>query len=82
MSTSRRHYIRRVDTKDVVQYIRDFTQEHGTPPTLRQIGEGVGIKSLSHVHKLLQECIEQGLIRHEQTGGRSYVSTGTNHPSD
>ena len=34
----------------IYDYILDFTAEHGYPPSVREIGAAVGLKSPSTVH--------------------------------
>jgi len=46
----------------IYEYIRDFTQENGYPPSVREIGEAVGLKSPSTVHFHLKGLEEAGVI--------------------
>jgi len=49
----------------MLQFIRDYTREHGYPPTIREIGRGCGISSTSVVNYNLN-ILEQE--RHLQRG--------------
>ncbi len=50
--------IREAILNSIIQYIT----EHGYPPTVREIGQLVGLKSTSSVHGHLQQMLEQGMI--------------------
>ena len=43
----------------IVQYITD----HGYPPTVREIGEAVGIRSLSQIHEYIRQMIRDGELQ-------------------
>ena len=45
-----------------------FQQEHGYPPSMKEICDGTGFKSASHIYKRMQILVELGCLRHE--GGR------------
>ena len=46
----------------ILDFIIDYIQLHGYPPTIREIGEGVGLRSSSSVHRHLTKMIEIGMI--------------------
>ena len=46
----------------IYDYILDFTAEHGYPPSVREIGAAVGLKSPSTVHFHLKGLEEAGVI--------------------
>ena len=48
--------------KKIYDYILDFTAEHGYPPSVREIGAAVGLKSPSTVHFHLKGLEEAGVI--------------------
>ncbi|MEM8557899.1 MAG: S24 family peptidase [Bacteroidota bacterium] len=54
----------------VYEFIRDFMRTHGTPPTLREIGDGLSIASSNAVYKLLQALETKGLIHREPGAAR------------
>lgn len=48
--------------QQIYDYILSFTEEHGYPPSVREIGEYVGLKSPSTVHFHLKGLQAAGLI--------------------
>ena len=48
--------------KKIYEYIRDCILNRGFSPTVREIGEELGIKSTSTVHYYLKELSEEGYI--------------------
>lgn len=46
----------------VYEYICNYIKENGIPPTVREIGAAVGLKSTSTVHMHLQNLAAKGLI--------------------
>ena len=48
--------------EEILQAIINFIQEHGYSPTVREIGEMVGLKSTSSVHAHLQRMFIEGVI--------------------
>jgi repressor LexA len=51
--------------RQIVQYILQHTETHGYPPTVREIGEAVGLSSSSTVHAHLRALEQVGLIRRD-----------------
>ncbi len=58
----------------ILDVIRDFTREHGYPPSVREIGERVGLSSSSTVQCHLRTLEKKGLIRRDPTKPRALVS--------
>jgi repressor LexA len=48
--------------KKILDFIENFIGAHGYPPTIREIGEAVGIASTSVVNYNLNKLVEHGLI--------------------
>lgn len=48
--------------KVILTYIKNYIKEHGYPPTVREIGAGVGLKSTSSVQSHLKKMLEMGMI--------------------
>ena len=46
----------------MLEFIRQFYQEHLYPPTIREIGEAVGISSTSVVNYNLNKLVNAGMI--------------------
>ena len=48
--------------QQIYNYILQFTNEHGYPPSVREIGAAVGLKSPSTVHFHMKGLEEAGMI--------------------
>lgn len=46
----------------ILLFIKRYISEHGYPPTVREIGVGVGLKSTSSVQSHLVKMLEMGMI--------------------
>jgi repressor LexA len=46
----------------IMIFIREYLEEHNYPPTIREIGQAVGISSTSVVKYNLERLVEKGLI--------------------
>lgn len=55
----------------IYDFIRSYTDEHGYPPSVREIGAAVGLASPSTVHMHLKVLEEQGLIRRDSKKPRT-----------
>ena len=55
----------------IYDFIRAYTDEHGYPPSVREIGAAVGLASPSTVHMHLKVLEEQGLIRRDSKKPRT-----------
>jgi repressor LexA len=55
----------------ILDYLRGFVDEHGYPPTVREIGEAVGLRSPSTVHAHLAQLERAGLLRRDPTKPRA-----------
>ena len=49
--------------KEVLNYIKEFMVSHGYPPTVREIGESLGLSSPATTHSHLEQLEEKGYIR-------------------
>ncbi len=47
---------------EIFHYIRDYIDNNGYPPTVREIGQEFGIKSTSTVHYYLEKLKDSGMI--------------------
>lgn len=61
----------------VFEYIQSYCKEHGYPPSVRDIGKAVGLKSSSTVHMYLVQLEELGLIRRDPARPRAIVINET-----
>ena len=46
----------------ILAYVRQFTQENGFAPSIREIGAAVGLRSTASVSYHLQQLQEKGLL--------------------
>jgi repressor LexA len=60
----------------ILEVIRDFTEEHGYPPSVREIGERVGLSSSSTVQSHLKSLEKRGLIFRDPTKPRALIAKG------
>lgn len=57
--------IEKVETpaaKRVMRFIDSYWEKHTMAPSLREISEGTGIGSLSHIHYLLDGLVKEGRL--------------------
>lgn len=64
----------------IYDYIRSYTEEHGYPPSVREIGSAVGLKSPSTVHMHLKALEELSLIRRDPKKPRTIDVTKSQDP--
>ncbi len=55
----------------IYRYVVQFVKEHGYPPSVREIGDAVGLKSPSTVHFHLKNLAEEGYIEKGAGKGRA-----------
>ena len=55
----------------ILDYIRQVTRERSYPPSVREIGQAVGLSSSSTVHNHLNQLERRGLIRRDPTKSRT-----------
>lgn len=68
--------------KKIYDYIVSCVQEQGYPPSVREIGEAVGLKSPSTVHFHLKHLEEAGVIEKGAGKGRAITLTTPPVPED
>lgn len=56
--------------RKILEFIEEFTDENGYPPTVRDIGRGVGIKSTSVVSYNLKKLVQAGFLEREDKVSR------------
>lgn len=61
----------------ILEVIRDFTEQRGYPPSVREIGERVGLSSSSTVQSHLRSLEKRGLIHRDPTKPRALITTGS-----
>jgi repressor LexA len=57
----------------ILEVIREFTSERGYPPSVREIGERVGLSSSSTVQSHLKTLERRGLLKRDPTKPRALV---------
>jgi repressor LexA len=60
-----------VRQRRIVDFIAETVQQRGYPPTVREIGEAVGLTSSSSVHAQLANLERRGLLRKDPTKPRA-----------
>jgi repressor LexA len=66
----------------ILDYLRAFVDEHGYPPTVREIGEAVGLRSPSTVHAHLAQLERAGFLRRDPTKPRAIELTDRRREAD
>ena len=62
--------------QQVLDFIRHTVHERGYPPSVREIGEAVGLSSPSTVHSHLNSLVRAGAIRRDPSKPRAIVIVG------
>ncbi len=57
----------------IVEFVRQFTAENGFPPSIREIGAAVGLRSTASVSYHLQQLQAKGLLQTPEDKGRKRV---------
>lgn len=58
----------------IVEFVRQFSQENGFPPSVREIGAAVGLRSTASVSYHLQQLQDKGLLQAPVKKGRKRVT--------
>jgi repressor LexA len=61
----------------ILEFIRETVNARGYPPTVREIGEAVGLTSSSSVHAQLANLERQGLLRRDPSKPRAMELSGS-----
>ena len=62
--------------QEIWQFLAEYVDEHGYPPTVREIGDAVGLASPSTVHAHLANLERAGLLRRDPTKPRAIELIG------
>ncbi len=65
----------------IYDFIKSYSDEHGYPPSVREIGAAVGLASPSTVHMHLKVLEEQGLIKRDSKKPRT-IEVMSKHEGD
>jgi repressor LexA len=64
--------------QEIWQFLAEYVDAHGYPPTVREIGDAVGLASPSTVHAHLANLERAGLLRRDPTKPRAIELVGRN----
>ncbi len=67
----KRHHTSAEWQQTIFSYIKEFLARKGYPPSVREIGDAVGLKSSSTVHGYLAKMEESGLIKRDPAKPRA-----------
>lgn len=67
--------------QEIWTFLVEYVDRHGYPPTVREIGEAVGLASPSTVHAHLANLERAGLLRRDPTKPRALELTGREQQS-
>lgn len=67
--------------QQVLDYIREMVDARGYPPSVREIGEAVGLSSPSTVHSHLNSLVEAGAIKRDPSKPRAIMIVDATHQS-
>jgi repressor LexA len=62
--------------REIFDFIKRYSSEHGYPPTVRDIGKAIGLTSSSTVHAHLSNLEKLGLLRRDPTKPRALELLG------
>jgi repressor LexA len=62
--------------REIFDFVSAYVDEHGYPPTVREIGEAVGLASPSTVHAHLANLERAGVLRRDPTKPRALELVG------
>ena len=64
----------------ILEFVNAFVQEHGFAPSVREIGEAVGLRSTASVSYHLQQLQEKGFLQSPGVKGRKRAIVTTQRP--
>jgi repressor LexA len=79
MTTRNRNLTSRQE--EVLNYIREHLEEHGAPPTLREMGQALGIASPNGVKSLVEALVRKGYLQRREGVARGLSLTRDPLPS-
>ena len=68
--------------QEIWTFLVEYVDGHGYPPTVREIGEAVGLASPSTVHAHLANLERAGLLRRDPTKPRALELVGRDRPAE
>jgi repressor LexA len=67
--------------REIFDFVVAYADKHGYPPTVREIGEAVGLASPSTVHAHLANLERAGLLKRDPTKPRALEVVGRDRPA-
>src|SRR5260370_4331768 len=67
--------------REILEYLREQTRTRAYPPTVREIGQAVGLSSSSTVQNPLNALEQKGYIRRDPTKSRTVEVVGEESPA-
>jgi repressor LexA len=67
--------------REVYECIRDFVAEHGHSPSLDEVGERLGLRSVATVHRHVELLVQKGWVRKAANSSRSLEAVAERSPS-
>ncbi len=64
-------------SEKIVEFVRQYTFEKGFPPSIREIGAAVGLRSTASVSYHLQQLQDKGLLQTPEDKGRKRVTVAS-----
>lgn len=61
--------------QQIITYINNYVGDNGIFPTLNEIKDAVGLKSVSTVHQHVKDLVDNGLLAVDENGGYNLAST-------
>src|SRR5207247_2360228 len=74
--SDRRSHLLTDRQRQIWNYLESYVDDHGYPPTVREIGEAVGLASPSTVHAHLANLERAGLLKRDPTKPRALELVG------
>jgi repressor LexA len=68
--------------QQIYDFIKAYMTENGYPPSEREIGDGVGLKSTSSVHSYLERMVLKGLLVSDNGSSRTTIIKGARYVFD
>ena len=68
--------------REIWSFLLDYVDRHGYPPTVREIGDAVGLASPSTVHAHLANLERAGLLKRDPTKPRALELVGRGKPAE
>jgi repressor LexA len=67
--------------REILEFLRTHSRNHAYPPTVREIGQAVGLSSSSTVQNHLNALEQKGYIRRDPTKSRTVEVVGEESPA-